>query len=64
MNAGIISFKNMGAGPFYFSTKNNRNTSNKDLNITKETLELFQEQLIKLIQEIADPAIPFIAKED
>ncbi len=64
MNAGIISFKNLSSGPFYFSTKNSRNTSNKDLNITKETLELFQKQLIKLIQEIADPAIPFIAKED
>ena len=64
MNAGIISFKNLSSGPFYFSTKNSRNTSNKDLNITKETHELFQKQLIKLIQEIADPAIPFIAKED
>ncbi|MGB5227272.1 MAG: PD-(D/E)XK nuclease family protein, partial [Eudoraea sp.] len=64
MNAGIISFKNLGSGPFYFSTKNSRNTSNKDLNITKETLDLFREQLIKLIQEIANPDVPFMAKED
>ena len=63
MNAGIISFKNLSSGPFYFSTKNSRNSTNKDLNITKETLELFQDQLIKLIQEIANPAVPFIAKE-
>ncbi|NNL03421.1 MAG: PD-(D/E)XK nuclease family protein [Eudoraea sp.] len=64
MNAGIISFKKLSSGPFYFSTKNSRNSSKKDLTITKETLELFQEQLVKLIQEIADPAIPFVAKED
>lgn len=64
MNAGIISFKNLSSGPFYFSTKNSRNSSKKDLNITKETLALFQEQLVKLIQEIANPAIPFVAKED
>ncbi|MGB5429429.1 PD-(D/E)XK nuclease family protein [Eudoraea sp.] len=64
MNAGIISFKNLGSGPFYFSTKNSRNTSNKDFNITKETLDLFREQLIKLIQEIANPDVPFMAKED
>ena len=64
MNAGIISFKNLSSGPFYFSTKISRNTSNKDFNITKDTLDLFQEQLVKLIQEIANPEIPFIAKED
>jgi hypothetical protein len=64
MSAGIISFKNLGSGPFYFSTKNSRNTSKKDFNITKDTLDLFQEQLVKLIQEIANPAVPFIAKED
>jgi len=64
MNAGIISFKNLGSGPFYFSTKNSRNTSNKDFNITKDTLVLFKEQLVKLIQEIANPEVPFIAKED
>ncbi len=64
MNAGIISFKNLGSGPFYFSTKNSRNTSTKDFNITKDTLDLFQEQLVKLIQEIANPEVPFIARED
>ena len=64
MNAGIISFKNLRSGPFYFSTKNSRNSSNKDFNITKDTLDLFQEQLVKLIQEIANPAVPFIDKED
>jgi hypothetical protein len=64
MHAGIISFKNLSSGPFYFSTKNSRTSRNKDLNITKETLDLFQEQLEKLIQEIANPAIPFIAKEE
>ena len=64
MSAGIISFKNLGSGPFYFSTKNSRNTSKKDFNITKDTLDLFQEQLVKLIQEIANPEVPFIAKED
>ena len=64
MNAGIISFKNLSSGPFFFSTKNSRNTSNKDFNITKDTLDLFREQLVKLIQEIANPEVPFIAKED
>jgi ATP-dependent helicase/nuclease subunit B len=64
MVAGIISFKNLGSGPFYFSTKNNRNAIKKDSTITRDTLAPFQEQLIKLIQEIANPEIPFTAKDE
>jgi hypothetical protein len=62
--AGIKSFKNLGSSPFYFSTKNNRNAIKKDSTITRDTLAPFQEQLIKLIQEIANPEIPFTAKDE
>jgi hypothetical protein len=64
MVAGIISFKDLGSGPYYFSTKDNRNAMKKDSTITRDTLVPFQEQLIKLIQEIANPEIPFTAKDE
>ena len=58
-SGGIISFKNLGKGFLKFTEK----TDKKDTEITQETLELFKEQLVALIQEICDPAIAFQEKE-
>lgn len=63
LKAGIISFKNLNSGPFYFATKSSRNSLKKNVFITKDIMALFQEQLFKLIQVIANPEIPFIDNE-
>ncbi len=56
---GIISFKNLGAGFLKFTEK----TDKKDATITQETLVMFKEQLVALIQEICDMSIDFQEKE-
>ena len=56
---GIISFKNLGAGFLKFTEK----TDKKDVTITQETLVMFKEQLVALIQEICDMSIDFQEKE-
>ena len=56
---GIISFKNLGSGFLKFTEK----TDKKDTTITQETLVLFKEQLVALIQEICDISIDFQEKE-
>lgn len=58
-SGGIISFKNLGKGFLKFTEK----TDKKNTEITQETLDLFKEQLVALIQEICDPAIAFQEKE-
>ena len=63
LKAGIISFKNLNSGPFYFATKSSRNSIKKNFFITEDIMVLFQEQLFKLIQAIANPEIPFIDNE-
>ena len=57
---GIISFKNLGSGFLKFGVKEQ---SKKDHVISQETLVLFKEQLIALIQEICDTSIDFQEKE-
>ena len=57
---GIISFKNLGSGFLKFGVKEQ---SKKDHVISQETLVLFKEQLIALIQEICDISIDFQEKE-
>ena len=57
---GIISFKNLGGGFLKFGVKEQ---SKKDHVITQQTLELFKEQLVSLIQEICDMTIDFKEKE-
>ena len=57
---GIISFKNLGNGFLKFGVKEQ---SKKDYVITQQTLELFKEQLVSLIQEICDMTIDFKEKE-
>ncbi len=61
--AGIISFKNMAGGFLKFGKKDAARSRNKDQTITNETLQLFTEELKKLILEICDPEIPFTEKE-
>lgn len=61
--AGIISFKNLGAGFLKFGVKDKPGSRNKQQLITAEILDTFTEELKKLILEICDPAIPFTEKE-
>ncbi|WP_235906040.1 PD-(D/E)XK nuclease family protein [Patiriisocius marinistellae] len=60
--AGIISFKNLGAGFLKFGTKE-KSRGPKNQVITQEILTLFEEQLVSLITEICNPNNPFIEKE-
>lgn len=61
--AGIISFKNLGAGFLKFGVKEKSGSRNKSQIITEDTLENFTVELKKLILEICDPNIPFTEKE-
>ena len=60
--AGIISFKNLGSGFLKFGTKTSA-YSQRDQQVSADTLDKFTIELKKLIMEICDPAIPFIEKE-
>ena len=60
--AGIISFKNLGAGFLKFGTKTSA-YSKREQQITSVTLENFTVELKKLILEICDQNIPFTEKE-
>ena len=62
VEAGIISFKNLGSGFLKFGTKTSP-YSKRDQQITNDTLETFAVELKKLILEICNPNIPFIEKE-
>ncbi len=61
--AGIISFKNLGAGFLKFATKTSARSTTKNSIIDADVLDNFREQLIKVILEIGNPEIPFIEKE-
>lgn len=63
LQAGIVSFKNLGSGLLQFATKETKNSRNKDREITQKTLEAFRIQLEKLVFEICNPDVPFIEKE-
>ncbi|MGK0386746.1 MAG: ATP-dependent helicase/nuclease subunit B [Patiriisocius sp.] len=63
VEAGIISFKNLGHGFLKFGVKEQANGSKKNHLISQETLRLFKEQLSQLIIEICNPNIPFEEKE-
>lgn len=62
VEAGIISFKNLGGGFLKFGTKTSA-YSKRDYQITEETLETFTVELKKLILEICDSKIPFTEKK-
>jgi len=63
VEAGIISFKNLSAGLMRFATKPKKGSRTKDHVITPEILELFAQELKKLVLEICNPDIPFLEKE-
>lgn len=64
LEAGIISFKNLGSGFIKFYKKENEErNANKDSLITNEILNTFQQELSKLILEIFNPEINFTEKE-
>ena len=63
VQAGIISFKNLGSGFLKFSKKDSTHSRSKNAIITEETLEAFKLELKKLILEICNPEIDFIEKE-
>lgn len=61
--AGIISFKNLNSGFLTFAKKNKAGRGAiKDKEITASTLEAFENQLIKLLNEITNPEIDLIEK--
>lgn len=62
VEAGIISFKNLGSGFLKFGTKTSA-YSERDYRVTEEVLETFTLELKKLILEICNPNIPFTEKE-
>ena len=61
MEAGIISFKNMKAGFLPFGIKEDKNV---DSLINTEVLEAFKTEIIGLINEMLNVAIPFEEKLD
>lgn len=61
--AGIISFKNLREGTMLFGQKTSSHAKIKDHTITMETLGEFEAQLVRLIQEICHPDVPFMEKE-
>lgn len=63
VEAGIISFKKLGAGLMRFATKPKKGSRSKDTTITPETLKQFTHQLKNLIVEICDVNIQFTEKE-
>ncbi|WP_422082985.1 PD-(D/E)XK nuclease family protein [Ulvibacterium sp.] len=63
LQAGIISFKNLGAGLLQFAVKDTRNSRKKERGITQKTLEAFTIQLKELVLEICNPDVPFTEKE-
>ncbi len=63
IEAGVISFKNLGAGFLPFATKEKRTSRNKATGIGKPVLDQFRTKLSFLIQEICNADIPFLEKE-
>lgn len=59
MQAGIISFKNSKAGFLPFTLKEEKN---EESTINSAILTAYLEELVDLLQEILDPAIPFMEK--
>ena len=61
VEAGIISFKNMGGGYLKFATKASA-YGKRDHMINQETIEEYCTHLKKLILEICNPKVPFTEK--
>ncbi|TNJ47172.1 PD-(D/E)XK nuclease family protein [Tamlana fucoidanivorans] len=63
LEAGIVSFKNLGQGFLKFSKKEQSSSRTKNTMITAETLAHFEKELYKLITEICNTNTDFIEKE-
>ena len=64
IEAGIISFKNLGKGILTFAKKDKPGAyAKKEASISQETLNTFELELKKLILEICNAELPFIEKE-
>ncbi len=63
VEAGIVSFKNLGEGFLKFGKKNTPKEKKKDTFITNETLQNFTVELKKIIVEICNINVDFIEKE-
>ncbi|WP_422106488.1 PD-(D/E)XK nuclease family protein [Winogradskyella sp.] len=63
VEAGIISFKNLGPGFLKFGKKESTYSRSKNQQIDEDTLKNFEIELHKLILEICNPNIDFIEKE-
>ncbi|WGD35910.1 PD-(D/E)XK nuclease family protein [Olleya sp. YS] len=63
VEAGIISFKNLGFGFIPFAKKTSSHSRNNETLITKEMLGQFETQLKTLILDICNPEVDFIEKE-
>ena len=63
VQAGIISFKNYAGGFLRFATKEKPNSRQKNYTIDSVTLQMFEQELQKLIIEICNQNIPFTQKE-
>ncbi|GAA4892562.1 PD-(D/E)XK nuclease family protein [Flaviramulus aquimarinus] len=64
VEAGIISFKNLGAGFLKFAKKDKPGSyAKKHTLITQETMDMFSVELKNLILEICNPKEDFIEKE-
>ncbi|NND63603.1 MAG: PD-(D/E)XK nuclease family protein [Flavobacteriaceae bacterium] len=63
MEAGIISFRNLGSGFLKFAKKDAPRSKTKQTDVSEDILNSFKQQLISLISEICDPDVPFIEKE-
>ncbi len=61
--AGIVSFKSLKNGFMPFAKKESLSSRKTHDWVTKEILDMFQEQLSKLLIEIFNKEIPFIEKE-
>ena len=62
IQAGVISFKNLQSGFMAFQKKEASKGAGNSI-ITNEVLQKFEAELLKLILELLNPAIPFIEKE-
>ncbi len=62
LTAGIVSFKNLGAGVLGFATKEKKGGRTKNGVIDDEVLATFKDRLAALISEICHPEIPFQEK--
>jgi len=63
LEAGVISFKNLGSGFLKFAKKESAHDKNKNTAISADILQAFEAELKTLILEICNPEIDFIEKE-